>query len=77
MNKPLTVAADEFTQAVIHHINTSGLPAFVLAGLLEDVVKELRKVSADQLRKDNDVWNKFQEEQERLQAEQKDTEETA
>ena len=67
MNKPLTVAADEFMQAVIHHINTSGLPAFVLAGLLEDAVKELRKVSADQLRTDNDVWNKFQEEQERAE----------
>lgn len=66
MNKPLTVAADEFTQAVIHHINTSGLPAFVLAHLLEDIVKELKNVSADQLRKDNDVWNKHQEEQDRM-----------
>lgn len=61
MDKPLTVRADEFSQSVIFLANNSGLPAFVLSGILKDIQVELVQMAQKQLREDNDKWNEYQE----------------
>ena len=64
MDKPLTVRADEFSQSVIFLANNSGLPAFVLSGILKDIQVELVQMAQKQLREDNDRWNAYQKEKE-------------
>ena len=73
MDKPLTVRADEFSQSVVYLANNSGLPAFILANVLDGLSVELKELAKDQLRADNDVWNKYQEEQERKGADNDQT----
>lgn len=61
MDKPLTVRADEFTQSVIYLAKISGLPAFVLSGILKDIQMDMVQIAQQQLREDNDKWNEYQE----------------
>ena len=54
MEKPITVKADELAQGIAYLANNSGLPAFIVAGILNDLYLEARKLASQQLRKDND-----------------------
>ena len=63
MQKPITVKADELAQGIAYLANNSGLPAFIVAGILNDLYIEARNLATQQLRKDNDAWNKYQKTQ--------------
>lgn len=63
MDKPITVAAAEFSDAVMCCINGSGLPAFVIASTLFEIANEARKLAMQQLKTDNDAWQKYRESQ--------------
>lgn len=63
MEKPITVKADELAQGIAYLANNSGLPAFIVAGILNDLYLEARKLASQQLRKDNDAWNEYQKSQ--------------
>lgn len=56
MNKPLTVAKDDFTNDVIKTVNEAGLPAFIMADVLGDVLKELQRMAKEQLERDREAW---------------------
>lgn len=60
MNKPTTVLRQEYIQSQIELINNSGLPAFVLVDIVEETLQELRRLAAEQYRKDKEAWEKFQ-----------------
>lgn len=58
MNKPLTVAREDFAKEIIGAVNSSGLPAFVVREVLQSVVKEAQKLEAVQLQADREAWEK-------------------
>ena len=60
MNKPTTIIRQEFIQKQIELINGSGLPAFVLVDIIEETLRELRRLAAEQYRKDKEAWEEFQ-----------------
>ena len=43
MNKPITVARQEFIEAIIRQINTTPLPSFVVAGALREILPLIDK----------------------------------
>ena len=58
MNKPLTVAREDFAKEIIGAVNSSGLPAFVVREVLQNVVQEVQKLEAAQLQADREAWEK-------------------
>ena len=59
MTKPSTILRQEFIENEIQLINTSGLPAFVLVDIIEETLQELRRLAAEQYRKDKEAWEEF------------------
>lgn len=72
MQKPLLVARQEFTQSVVDTVNTSGLPAFVMRQILEEVIEQLKALEVKQEQAAYDAW---QESLEQEKADNPDTEE--
>ena len=62
MEKPSTVAHQEFIEGLVGLINRSGLPAFALIPVVEDTMKELRKMADKQYQRDLENWNMSQKE---------------
>lgn len=62
MNKPASIVRQEFIEKQIALINNSGLPAFVLADIMEDTLAELRRLAQSQYEKDKKEWDEFQKE---------------
>ncbi len=56
MDKPITVAREEFTQDLIKMVNTAELPAFVIADILKDALAEIRRIAERQLAEDRQKW---------------------
>lgn len=57
MDKPITVARQEFTQALVNLVNSSGLPAFVMRQSLAQMDQALAQLEQAQLEKDTAQWN--------------------
>ena len=57
MNKPITVARQEFTQDLVNLVNSSGLPAFVMRQSLAQMDQALAQLEQAQLEKDTAEWN--------------------
>lgn len=57
MDKPITVARAEFAEQVVHAVNEAGLPAFVLAEVLKDILGEVEKEAVKQYRNDRQAWD--------------------
>ena len=57
MEKPITVARQEFTQALVNLVNSSGLPAFVMRQSLAQMDQALAQLEQAQLEKDTAQWN--------------------
>lgn len=74
MEKPITIRREEFGQAVAEAINNSGLPAFVIADLLEGMIGSLRQLEAEQARRDLALWEKEQKQEEAKAEETQNTE---
>lgn len=68
MQKPLIVARQEFARSIVETVNTSGLPAFVMKQLLQDVIKQLEILEERQEKEALEIWqeqqNKTDEEKE-------------
>ncbi len=62
MNKPLTVARQEFLEDLIVLINDSGLPAFIVRELLTRTDTELAKIEKDQYEQEKKAWEESQTE---------------
>nr|DAV01113.1 MAG TPA: hypothetical protein [Bacteriophage sp.] len=62
MDKPITVARQEFTQQLVNLVNNSGLPAFVMRSALSQVDTALAQLEQAQLEKDTAEWESQQKE---------------
>lgn len=63
MDKPLTVAAAEFSDAVLCAVRGSGLPAFIIASTLTEIATSARNLAQQQLQADNQAWQDYLEKQ--------------
>ena len=48
INKPMSVAREDFIQGITNHINNSGLPLFVVESILKDLLMEVTMVAKQQ-----------------------------
>ena len=64
MNKPLTIARQEFTETIVEAINNAELPFFVISDILKSALVEVDKMSQAQYQQDKDAWDKAKEEAE-------------
>ena len=69
MQKPLLVARQEFARSIVETVNTSGLPAFVMKQLLQDVIKQLEILEERQEKEALEIW---QEQQKQADKEEKE-----
>lgn len=60
MEKPITVARQEFTQDLVNLVNNSGLPAFVMRQSLAQMDQALAQLEQAQLEKDRAEWESQQ-----------------
>lgn len=58
MQKPLTVAHQEFKDSIMRLINNSGLPAFILADTLSFFVRDLNSLASQQYQQDKEEYEK-------------------
>lgn len=58
MQKPLTVAHQEFKDSIVCLINNSGLPAFILADTLSNFVRDLNSLAKQQYQQDKAEYEK-------------------
>lgn len=49
VTKPITVARQDLLTALVDDINKSGLPAFVVSGVLSDISASVSKLAQEQL----------------------------
>lgn len=61
MVKPITVARQEFSEALVKLVNNSGLPAFVMRQALAQMDNALSHHEQAQLEKDRAEWDASQE----------------
>ena len=64
MNKPLTIARQEFIDDLVNLINGSGLPAFVMSDVLSDILSDVRMEEQRQLARDKEEYANESHEQE-------------
>ena len=57
IQKPFTVARQDFIDGVVALINTSGLPAFVIVDIIKDVQAEMVRQANDQYQKDKEAYD--------------------
>lgn len=64
MNKPITVAREDFAQALIKLTNEAPLPAFVKIDVLSGVTKALEPVAMEEYNREKQAWDESQKEEE-------------
>ncbi len=52
MNKPLSVAYEEFKQNMLNIINNAGLPAFIVENVLQNYLIEIKAIAKQQYQSD-------------------------
>lgn len=52
MNKPLSVAYEEFKQSTLNIINNAGLPAFMIENVLQNYLIEIKAIAKQQYQSD-------------------------
>lgn len=62
MNKPLTIARQEFTQAIVDAVNGAELPMFVVSDILKSALAEVDKLAQAQYEADVKAWKESQDE---------------
>lgn len=58
MDKPLTVARQDFAEEIVNVINESGLPAFVMSDILKNAITEVDKIAQAQYEQDKEAYEK-------------------
>lgn len=64
MQKPITVARQEFIDTVANAVNNSDLPAFLVIDVLRMFLSQLEPQEEQQFQRDFAEWEKFVSEQE-------------
>ena len=59
IEKPLTMKRQEFTEQVVELINSYGLPAFVVIGVLEALLPALKQLEQQQLTQDRKLYEEM------------------
>lgn len=62
MNKPFDLALYDFNQSLVNLINTSGLPAVVLAQSLQNALAEVNKIAEQNLASARQAYEESKEE---------------
>lgn len=62
MNKPFDLALFDFNQSLINLINTSGLPAVVLAQSLQNALAEVNRIAEQNLASARQAYEESKEE---------------
>ena len=60
MNKPLTVARQEFLDKIGNIINHAELPAFIVADIFRDCVQQLDQIARQQYEAEKQQWEEQQ-----------------
>lgn len=68
MDKPITVARIEFIDKLVELVNNSGLPSFVIMPVLDDALREMKRITDEQYRNDFIEWNESQKKEEAEEA---------
>lgn len=63
IEKPLTMKRQEFTEQAVELINHSGLPAFVVIGVLEALLPTLKQLEQQQLMQDRKLYEEMLDKQ--------------
>lgn len=58
INKPITVARQEYIDAIIDLVNSYNLPAFVKKDALDDIVTALQNVAIKEYQSDRAAYDK-------------------
>lgn len=58
INKPITVAREEFIRDLVNLINNASLPLFVIESVLKDCVLEVHQGAQQQLHTDEIMYKK-------------------
>lgn len=64
MEKPLSVAREDFVNALVELVNNSGLPMFVVLEVLKSAVEEVKEAAARQYEQEKLEYEKAKEEKE-------------
>lgn len=57
IEKPTTIAREEFITNLVNLINESGLPAFVMEPILHNMLNEVQAIMNEQYEKDLEQYN--------------------
>ena len=52
VQKPITVAREDYMKSLCDLTNQSGLPAFVVVDILDDVISEMKRIANTELQRD-------------------------
>lgn len=58
--KPISVVRMELKEATVENINRSGLPLFLVVGLFEEILKELKPLAKQQMEEELEAWKQVQ-----------------
>ena len=58
MQYPVTLARRDYINKICDITNNSGLPAFVVADILEKVLSQVRQQEEAEIKRDEAVWHK-------------------
>ena len=61
MNKPITIERQETMQKLVEIINRARLPAFVMADMLDEILRSVRMLAQKQYEKDAEAYAKAME----------------
>lgn len=59
MNKPTTVARQEFIEKIIEDINASELPFFIIEPILKDLLESIQRGAKEQFEKDLATYREY------------------
>ena len=59
MQKPITVARQEFIDDLSDVINQSGLPAFLIVDVMKEFILQLEPLEKQQFARDSVAWGKY------------------
>lgn len=56
MDKPITVAREEFVEKIVQTVNESRMPAFIMESILKDITAEVHAAALQQYENDKKAY---------------------
>lgn len=72
VDKPISLKRKEYIQAICSITNNCGLPAFVVVDVLDRILIEMRNAADMEIKRDEAMWHKAQQEQPKTEVMQND-----